>query len=64
MPNRYIDLKKKDVPARAVSLTSFLSWFKLDGKCNLAAEVSTKSITTQLWENKKQTKNMIAQWIR
>ena len=37
MPNRYIDLKK-DVPARAVSLTSFLSWFKLDGKCNLAAE--------------------------
>ena len=59
MPNRYIDLKK-DVPARAVSL-SFLSWFKLDGKCNLAAEVSTKSITTQLWQNKNQTKNMIVQ---
>ena len=43
-PNRYTDLKKKYVPTRAVcsrgsiSLTSFLSWFKLDRICicNLA----------------------------
>ena len=60
MPNRYIDFKI-GCPARAVSLKCFLSWFKLDGKYNLAAEVSAKSITTQLWQNKKQTKNMIAQ---
>ena len=62
MPNRYIDFKKGCTGES--SLRSFLSWLKLDGKCNLAADVSTKSITTQLWQNKKQTKNMIAQWIR
>ena len=39
-PNRHIDLKKKwctDKIEQSISQTSFLSWFKLDSKCNLAA---------------------------
>ena len=37
-PNRYIDLKKMMYrQEQSISLTSFLWWFKLDGKCNLTA---------------------------
>ena len=39
-PNRYVDLKKmmyRHRQEQCISLTSFVSWFKLDRKCNLAA---------------------------
>ena len=46
-PNRYIDLKKMmHRQEQSISLTSFLSWFKLDRKCicNLAAVHNNPSV--------------------